>query len=160
MRVMDPERLKLLFAGVAASAALGLLLGDLMTPDFVALAEAQAAEPLPEIPVPRQARAVGKELAAEWTSWTGDIPDYVIGTDWTQPGAAALAADSEAEQPPPPSPPEEPTAQAPAPPPAPAAAAPVRTAEAEPHPAPAYPSMGGGVLAGLEPQAHAQPQLH
>jgi nucleoside phosphorylase len=154
---MDPERLKILFAGVAASAALGLLLGDLMTPDFVALAELQAAEPLPQIPVPRRAQVMGQEIAAEWTSLTGDIPDYVIGTDWSQPAAVALAV--AAQNPPAPRP--EPASARDAPP-APSASAAQAMAQdqADLHAQPAYPSQGGDILAGLDPHGVAPPSLN
>lgn len=166
MAAMDPERLKILFAGVAASAALGLLLGDLMTPDFVALAELQASEPLPQIPVPPRARAMGHELAAEWTSLTGDIPDYVIGTDWTQPGAAALAFEADArDAAPDPEPaakssPETAKSQAPVAQPDHAAAQAAARDQAELHTAPSYPSQGGGILAGLESPPAPPPSVN
>ena len=144
---MDPERLKVLFAGVAASAALGLLLGDLMTPDFITLAEQQATEPLPQIPVPRRAQAMAGEIAAEWTSLTGDIPDYVIGTDWTQPGALALAPEPQDTPTPEPPPAPEPAAA-----PSPAAAQALARDQADLKTQPAFPSQGGGILAGLEPR--------
>ncbi len=156
---MDPERLKVLFAGVAASAALGLLLGDLMTPDFINLAQQQAAEPLPQIPVPRRAQAMAGEIAAEWTSLTGDIPDYVIGTDWNQPGALALAVESQdapapetqAEPPPTPEPSLAPT---------PVAAQALARDQADLHAQPAYPSQGGGILAGIEPRPTSPPSVN
>lgn len=155
MAAMDPERLKILFAGVAASAALGLLLGDLMTPDFLALAELQAAEPLPQIPVPRRAQAVGHDLAAEWTSLTGDIPDYVIGTDWSQPAAVALAVAAQESS----LPEREPAAETP-PAPNPAAAQAAARDQADLHASPAYPSQGGDILAGLDAHTASPPSMN
>ena len=152
---MDPERLKVLFAGVAASAALGLLLGDLMTPDFITLAEQQAAEPLPQIPGPHRAQVMAGEIAAEWTSLTGDIPDYVIGTDWTQPGALALAVESQDTPPPEAAPATEPVAA-----PTPAAVQALAHDQADLHAQPAYPSQGGGILAGIEPRPAAPPSAN
>lgn len=156
---MDPERLKVLFAGVAASAALGLLLGDLMTPDFITLAEQQATEPLPQIPVPHRAQAMAGEIAAEWTSLTGDIPDYVIGTDWTQPDALALAVESQ-DTPPPETHAEPALAAEPAAALTPAATQAMARDQADLHAQPAYPSQGGGILAGVEPRPASPPSVN
>ncbi|MCI3135618.1 hypothetical protein, partial [Phenylobacterium aquaticum] len=84
---MESRKTKILLLGVGAAALLGLMAGGLATPDFAALATTKDAEATPTT----ARRGLGHELAANWTSFTGEIPDYVIGTDWATPGAAAAA---------------------------------------------------------------------
>lgn len=98
---MESRKTKILLLGVGVATLLGLMAGGLATPDFATLATTKAAEPTPTT----TRRGLGHELAANWTSFTGEIPDYVIGTDWATPGAAAHASDLAATAETPPLPP-------------------------------------------------------
>ncbi|WP_304217218.1 hypothetical protein [Phenylobacterium aquaticum] len=148
---MDSEKTKILLLGIGAAALLGLAAGGLVTPDFGALAIAQDAQPLPV----RKPRGLGHALAANWTSFTGEIPDYVIGTDWATPGAAAAALQ------------DEPAADEPAPRSTPVHVPTLAQVRLEAHasdaiaqadlPAAPPPSMGGDILAGLDSYAPPTP---
>lgn len=149
---MDSRKTKILLLGVGAATLLGLMAGGLATPDFAALEISKAAEPTPTA----VRRNLGHGLAANWTSFTGEIPDYVIGTDWAAPGAAAAALQSEAafaEDAPPALPPII----------APTVAAVRATAHAsdasatEDKPPAPPPSLGGDILAGLDSYAPPSP---
>jgi hypothetical protein len=147
---MESRKTKILLLGVGAATLLGLMAGGLATPDFAALATTKDAEATPTT----ARRGLGHELAANWTSFTGEIPDYVIGTDWATPGAAAAALqDTPAEAEPP-----APTPVAPPPPAAVRATAHASDAAAMVEaPAPPPPSLGGDILAGMDSYAPPTP---
>jgi hypothetical protein len=126
--------MKALFLGLSVATVMGLLAGGAMKPvttDFQGGPQSLA-------PVSgHRAQRVFDETAS-WTSYGGDIPDYVIGADWIAPDMSAAAAlDPEPE------------------PPAPAAKKPERIVveiaqvEEPPAPPPNYPSTGGDILAGM-----------
>ena len=134
--------LKTLFAGVGVAAVSGLLLGGAMQPDL-------RGDERPE----------GPQIFAGWsgvrstgpfddgltlTYYEGQIPDYVVGTDWKQtiawqesPEIAEAPADYSAF--------DEPEAAAEAS----AYAADASWQEPPPEP-PAYPSLSGGVAYGVD----------
>lgn len=149
---MESGKLKILLLGVGAATLLGLMAGGLATPDFATLATTKADEPSPT----SARRGLGHELAANWTSFTGEIPDYVIGTDWATPGAAAAALQDSpafAETDPP-----APAHSGPPPPTVVRAAAHASDAAATADPsAPPPPSLGGDILAGMDSYAPPNP---
>lgn len=136
-------KMKALFLGLSVATVVGLSAGGAMKPvlsDF---------EGGPRFASPLSARRSAPAWAetATWTSYGADIPDYVIGTDWTQPGALALAPEPQDTPPPEPPPAPEPAAA-----PSPAAAQALARDQADLKTQPAFPSQGGGILAGLEPR--------
>jgi hypothetical protein len=148
---MESRKTKILLLGVGVAALLGLMAGGLATPDFATLTTRKDAEPTPTT----ARRGLGHEMAANWTSFTGEIPDYVIGTDWATLGAAAAALqDIPAEA----DPPAQAAAAAPPPPAVVRAVAhasdAAATAEAPPPPPP---SIGGDILAGMDSYAPPTP---
>lgn len=137
-------KMKALFLGLSVATVVGLSAGGAMKPvlsDF---------EGGPRFASPLSARRPAPAWAetATWTSYGADIPDYVIGTDWTSPEvamAAAAAEEPEAAEPPPPPPPPSPEAE------------PEPEAEAPPAPHLSYPSLGGDILAGMDSYAPPTP---
>lgn len=81
--------LRTLYAGMAAVAAVGLIGGAYMHPTLKPL------EGGPQI----QAGVAGERVdhaydyAASWTSYQGQVPEYVIGTDWLKPPQYAMVDD-------------------------------------------------------------------
>ena len=84
--LIENHDLKRLFGGVAVAAASGLLLGAAMQPNL----------DVGEVEGPQMLLAGGGPRAAYTTADAGvgvykdRIPDYVFGTDWTQPPAEAF----------------------------------------------------------------------
>lgn len=83
--------MKALFHGIAISAAAGLLMGGLMQ---------YAARPGAEVPEGPQMLVSGASVrsleggdyGASLTSYNGQVPDYVVGTDWLAPVSYEMAA--------------------------------------------------------------------
>ncbi|CAN5478311.1 hypothetical protein BH10PSE5_BH10PSE5_16510 [soil metagenome] len=130
------------FYGMAIATVAGLILGGASKPDIREMTDLDG----PQLLSGQSGERLGPGFrqTASWTGYNGQVPDYVIGTDWTRPAPVEMArAEPEPE---------------------PARAvhedAPVRWTpakyESEPAPPPSYPSMGGDILAGLE-TAHAPP---
>lgn len=134
--------MRVLFLGMSVATVIGLSAGGAMKPvleDFVGGPQTQLAA------AARRAAPAWRE-AGSWTSYNGDIPDYVIGTDWISANAAMAAAE------PTPAPPEpEPQREPPEP-----FAQHVALEEAPPPP-PRYPSAAGDILAGMESYAPPTP---
>ena len=134
--------LRMLYQGIAAASAVGLLLGAAMKPQLREMVGPEGPQMLAGVSGKRVYRD-GYE--AGWTSWSGPPPDYVIGTDWLRPPAYPEdtayvvepdAYDYEDEEPP------QETYAPPAPP-------PYELADLEPPPRPRMPSLDGDVLAGV-----------
>lgn len=132
----------MLYQGIAAASAVGLLVGAAMKPSLREIAGPDGPQMLSGVSGKRIYRNGYGE--ADWTSWTGPPPDYVIGTDWLRPPVypedEALVVDPEAyayEEPP------LETYQPPAPPP------PYELADLERRERPRIPSLEGDVLGGV-----------
>jgi hypothetical protein len=131
--------------GMAIATVAGLILGGVSKPDIREMSDLDG----PQLVAGQAGERLGPGSAqtASWTSYGGQVPDYVIGTDWILPDQPVEMAQIEPE-----------------PEPEPARivhdAPPVRLApakyESEPAAPPSYPSMGGDILAGIE-TAHARP---
>lgn len=78
-----------LFAGAAAVATAGLLLGVAMRPDLDAAPREGAQVQIPA-GGPREAYAADDPGLA---AYHGRVPDYVIGADWTRPPPAEYPAE-------------------------------------------------------------------
>ena len=127
------------FFGVAIAAVAGLVLGGASKPNLREGSHLDGPQLLSGVSGERS--VPGFNQNASWTGYGGQIPDYVIGTDWTQPAYPAEFASAE------PDPEPEPARVA--------YEAPVRPAvapryETAPAPPPTYPSLGGDILAGLQ----------
>lgn len=133
--------------GVAIATVAGLILGGVSKPDIREMSDLDG----PQLVSGQAGQRLGpgSQQTASWTSYGGQVPDYVIGTDWAHPDHPVEMAQAEPEVEPEPARVihEDP---------------PVRLApakyEPEPLPPPSYPSMGGDILAGLKP-ALAPPPL-
>ncbi|MDO8799867.1 hypothetical protein [Phenylobacterium sp.] len=133
--------------GMAIATVAGLILGGAAKPDLRVMTDLDG----PQLLAGQSGERLGPgfQQTASWTSYGGQVPDYVIGTDWTQPDHPVEMAQAE------PQPEPEPERVSYADPPV--RLAPVKY-ESEPAPPPSYPSMGGDILAGLQ-AAHAPPPL-
>ena len=131
------------FYGMAIATVAGLVIGGASKPDIREMTDLDGPQLLSG--QSGQRLGPGFNQTASWTSYNGNVPDYVIGTDWTQPAYPVEMAQADPEP--------EPAAmvyEAP-----PVRAAPVKY-QSEPAPPPSYPSMGGDILSGIE-TAHASP---
>jgi hypothetical protein len=136
-------KMKALFLGLSVATVMGLSAGGALKPvtaDFQG--GPQSLSPVSG----HRAQRVFNE-AASWTSYAGNVPDYVIGTDWIAPdmSMAAAALDPEPERPTPESKTSEPVV--------------VQIAKVEEPPAEPthYPSTGGDILAGMDNYAPPTP---
>ncbi|WP_340644130.1 hypothetical protein [Phenylobacterium sp.] len=130
--------LRHVFFGMAIATVAGLSIGAASKPEIREMTDLDG----PQLLAGHAGERLGPGLrqTASWTSYSGQVPDYVIGTDWTQPAHPVEMAEADLE-----------------PEPEPARVAyqqpPVRLApakyESEPVPPLSYPSMGGDILAGL-----------
>lgn len=135
--------MKALFQGVPIVVVAGLLLGAVLQPQL-ALSDDPAG---PQTLMGVSARREPTDMAWTSASYSGPVPDYVLGTDWLRPPSYApveeLAPPPEDIAPPPDfiawTPPSEPI---------------VDSEELVTAP-PAYPSETGDILAGLRPAAPA-----
>jgi len=132
--------LRHVFFGMAIATVAGLALGGAFKPMLRELTDVDGPQMLAGVSGVRS--PPGLRQSASWTSYAGKIPDYVIGTDWTQSGYSMESVPAEEPEPPPAKTVHE---EAPVR----VAVAPVRYEE-EPAPPPSYPSMGGDILAGLK----------
>lgn len=131
--------LRHVFFGMAIATLAGLAIGGASKPDIREMTDLDG----PQLVAGQSGQRLdpGFSQAANFTSHGGQVPDYVIGTDWVQPDHPVEMAQAEPELEPQPARVihEEP---------------PVRLApakyESEPVPPPSYPSMGGDILAGLQ----------
>lgn len=128
--------MKALFLGLSVATVMGLSAGGAMKPALTDFRGGPQA--LAPISGPRAQRVFN--AAANWTSYGGDIPDYMIGTDWIAPDMSMAAAAMGPEPAPP-----KPEDAAPAP-----TIAPAVAKADEPPPPTRYPSMGGDILAGMD----------
>lgn len=135
--------MKALFMGLSVATVMGLSAGGAMKPvttDFQGGPQSLAPA------AGRRAQRVVND-AASWTSYGGQFPDYVIGTDWIAPdmSMAAAALDPEPDPPAPEAKKAEPVV--------------VQVAAArEPPSAPTrYPSTSGDILAGMDSYAPPTP---
>ncbi|MFN3583149.1 hypothetical protein [Phenylobacterium sp.] len=71
--------LKPLAVGVGLAAATGLMLGAAMQPDLHGPAEAEGPQLLAGVSGPRQAAV---HATGGVDAYQGQVPDYVLGTDW------------------------------------------------------------------------------
>lgn len=133
--------LRHVFFGMAIATVAGLALGGGFKPTLRETTDLDGPQMLAGVSGERA--PPGLRQTASWTGYAGAVPDYVVGTDWTQPDYPVEMARAEPEPELAPRVHED----------APARVAPVRY-EFEPAPPPSYPSMGGDILAGLE-TAHA-----
>lgn len=133
----------MLYQGIAAASAAGLLLGGAIKPTLREIAGPDGPQMLAGISGDRVYRDGYSE--ADFASWSGPTPDYVIGTDWLRPPAYADVVayepptydyDDDAYEE------ELPPADYAAPP-------PYELADLEDRPAPRMPSLEGDVLAGV-----------
>lgn len=129
--------------GMAIATVAGLILGGVSKPDIREMTDLDG----PQLVAGQGGERLGpgSVQTASWTSYGGQVPDYVIGTDWTQPDQPVEMALAEPE-------PEPARIVYEAPP---VRLAPVKY-ESEPAAPPSYPSMGGDILAGIS-TAHAPP---
>lgn len=132
----------MLYQGVAAASVAGLLCGAAMKPELREITGPDGPQMLSGVSGDRVYRDGYGDAAL--TSWSGEPPDYVTGTDWLRP---PVYPDVVAYEPPPLDEyayEEESyeTYRAPAPP-------PYELADLEPRPAPRIPSLEGDVLAGV-----------
>lgn len=125
------------FYGMAIATVAGLVIGGASKPDIREMTDLDG----PQLLSGQSGERLGPGFrqTASWTSYGGQVPDYVIGTDWIQSAYPVEVAQAEPEPEPTPVAKED---------------APVRWTpakyESEPAPPPSYPSMGGDILAGLE----------
>lgn len=134
--------LRMLYQGVAAATAAGLLLGAATKPTLREVAGPDGPQMLAGVSGERAYRDGYGD--ADLTSWTGPPPDYVIGTDWLRPPAHP---DVVAYQPP--TYDYDDYAYEELPPADYAAPPPYELADLEERPAPRMPSLDGDVLAGV-----------
>jgi hypothetical protein len=76
------QDLKSIFSGSAMAVAAGLMAGGLMYPELIGPGDVGG----PQL----QAGSSGARTAyyggsANWAPYSGEVPDYVIGTDWRKP---------------------------------------------------------------------------
>jgi hypothetical protein len=81
--------LRRLFQGAAGVALGGLMLGAVMHPTLKGPDELGGPQMLMGVSGARSAYA--PDLAATWTSYVGQVPDDVVGTDWAHPPQAQIA---------------------------------------------------------------------
>lgn len=135
--------MKALFLGLSVATVMGLSAGGAMKPvttDFQG-----GPQSLAPVSGHRARRAIDETTS--WTSYGGNIPDYVIGTDWIAPdmSMAAAALDPEPE-------PSAPDAKTPE-----RVVVEVGKVEEPPAPPTHYPSTGGDILAGMDNYAPPTP---
>jgi hypothetical protein len=95
MRTLILNRdLRALFAGAGGVVVAGLLCGAAMHPDLRGPADAEGPQMLMGV---SGARAAYVGSASSW-SYQGQVPDYVIGTDWLRPPEPLYAEDARAEE--------------------------------------------------------------
>lgn len=130
--------MKLIFQGIAVAAASGLLMGAAFKPSLT-YGEGPLGPQLLLAPSGERHEAFGG--GASFAAYGGEVPDYVLGTDWTEADAPLYeAADNAYEDEITPEPVE--TADEPV---AIRRPEPIRTAHAAPEPV-AYPSTHGGIV--------------
>jgi hypothetical protein len=78
--------LKTLYSGVAAACAAGLLMGAAMQPNLRGPKDAEGPQMLTP---PGGARAAYAAYEAGVAAYGANVPEYVLGTDWTRPRAWA-----------------------------------------------------------------------
>ncbi len=127
------------FYGMAIATVAGLVIGGVSKPDIREFTELEGPQLLSGTSGVRLDPGIRQN--ATWTSYGGQVPDYVIGTDWTQPAYPVEMAEAEPEPEPQPA---RVVDEGP-----PVRMAPVKYVS-EVAPAPSYPSMGGDILAGLQ----------
>ena len=74
--------LKSLFTGSAMAVVAGLLAGGLMYPELRGPGDLGGPQLQAGVAGPRNAVYGG---SANWASYNGEVPEYVIGTDWLRP---------------------------------------------------------------------------
>ena len=127
------------FYGMAIATVAGLVIGGVSKPDIREMTDLDGPQLLSGTSGERLGPGIRQN--ASWTSYGGQVPDYVIGTDWTQPAYPVEMARAEPEPEPEPA---RVVDEGP-----PVRMAPVKYVS-EVAPAPSYPSMGGDILAGLQ----------
>ncbi|HEX2560124.1 hypothetical protein [Phenylobacterium sp.] len=133
----------MLYQGIAAASVVGLLMGGALKPSLREIAGPDGPQMLSGVSGKRVYRDGYGE--ADFTSWTGQPPDYVVGTDWLRPPVYPDASAYE-----PPSYNYDDYAYEELPPVDYAAPAPYELADLEPPPPPPrMPSLDGDVLAGV-----------
>lgn len=132
--------LRHVFFGMAFATVVGLALGGAFKPMLREFTNIEGPQILAGVSGVRS--PPGLRQNASWTSYAGKIPDYVIGTDWTQPDYPVEMVAREEPEPQPAKVVHEDT-------PIRLAVAPVKYEE-DPAPPPSYPSMGGDILAGMK----------
>ena len=130
------------FYGMAFATVAGLILGGVSKPNIREMTDLEGPQLLSGQAGERL--GPGFRQTASWTSYNGQVPDYVIGTDWTQPAPVEMAKAEPEPEPARVAHEDAPVHWIPA------------KYESEPAPPPSYPSMGGDILAGLA-TAHAPP---
>ncbi len=138
--------LRHVFFGMAIATLAGLAMGGASKPDIREMTDLDG----PQLVAGQGGERLGPGFSqtASWTGYGGQVPDYVIGTDWIQSDHPVEMAEADPEFEPEPARvvhEERPIRLAPA------------KYESESAP-PSYPSMGGDILAGLQ-AAHAPPPL-
>ena len=131
--------MKMIFQGIAVAAASGLLMGGAFKPTLT-YGEGPLGPQL--LLAPSGERQETFSGGASFASYDGEVPDYVLGTDWTEANAplydtAAYAYEDEFATPAPVETAYEPVVVRPP--------EPIRVAYAAPEPV-AYPSTHGGVV--------------
>lgn len=131
--------MKLIFQGIAVAAASGLLMGAAFKPSLT-YGEGPLGPQLLLAPSGERHEAFGG--GASFAAYGGEVPDYVLGTDWTEADAplyeaADYAYEDEFATPEPVETTDEPVVIR--------RPEPIRTAHAAPEPV-AYPSTHGGIV--------------
>lgn len=86
--------MKALFQGAPYVVAAGLLLGAALQPQLAVSDQPGGPQMLMGVSAPRASDDMS------WTaSYSGPVPDYVLGTDWTRPPAYSEAAYTSAPEP-------------------------------------------------------------
>ena len=132
------------FYGMAIATVAGLAIGGVSKPDIREMTDLDGPQLLSGTSGERLAPGIRQN--ASWTSYGGQVPDYVIGTDWIQPAYPVEMAPAHPE---PGADPEPARMVNEAPP---VRLAPVKYVS-EAAAAPWYPSMGGDILAGVQAAA-------
>lgn len=134
----------MLYQGIAAACVAGLLLGASVKPTLREIGGPDGPQMLAGVSGKRVYRDGYGD--ADFTSWTGTPPDYVIGTDWLRP---PVYPDAVAYEPPSYDYDAHAYAEEELPAPEYAAPAPYELADLEEAPPPRIPSIDGDVLAGV-----------